>query len=135
MSVRRKIGISFIFCTGGFACIASILRLATVVKLSKTKDYTYTKVQCAMWGEAEIAAGIICSCVVILPRFFQDTLKIVPYSYPPPSRGKWVQMDDRSLPHGSGKSKPVNVGWSETSGERALDEAVEGTSAKPKEGV
>ncbi|CAO1604355.1 ribosomal protein L36 [Xanthoria calcicola] len=127
MSIRRKVGISFIFCTGGLACIASILRLATIVRLARTKDYTYVKAQCAMWAEAEITGGLICSCIVVLPRFFQDVLRVVPYSYPAPSRGKWVQMD--------GRKKSVPAGWDESRGERALDEAVQGVTARPMEGV
>ena len=156
------------------ACIASILRLASIVRLARTKDYTYVKAQCAMWAyvssfllhsafpihppshsspppflppllqnhpkkstpltphppfsEAEITGGLICSCIVVLPRFFQDVLRVVPYSYPAPSRGKWVQMDGRK------KSVPT-AGWDESRGERALDEAVQGVTARPMEGV
>ncbi|KAL8846865.1 MAG: hypothetical protein Q9221_008064 [Calogaya cf. arnoldii] len=146
MSVRRKVGISFVFCTGGLACIASILRLASVVRIADTKDYTYVKAQCAMWAiqspsansppsEAEITGGLICSCIVILPRFFQDVLKVVPYSYPIPSRGKWVQMDDRNRPQGLSHKTSVPTDWNKSRGEQALDEAVHGISARPKEGV
>ena len=86
-------------------------------------------------SEAEITGGLICSCIVVLPRFFQDVLRVVPYSYPTPSRGKWVQMDDRTQPQGSDRKKSVPAGWNDSRGERALDEAVHGVSARPKEGV
>lgn len=85
------------------------------------------------YSEAEITGGLICSCIVVLPRFFQDVLRVVPYSYPAPSRGKWVQMDERN--HASRKKSSVPAGWDESRGERALDEAVQGKTARPMEGV
>ena len=44
-------------------------------------------------------------------------------------------MEHRSLLQRSSKDKPVQVGWNETEGGQALEEAVEGLSVKPKEGV
>ncbi|KAI4244634.1 MAG: hypothetical protein L6R42_010397, partial [Xanthoria sp. 1 TBL-2021] len=86
-------------------------------------------------SEAEITGGLICSCIVVLPRFFQDVLRVKTYSYPAPSRGKWVQMADRNQPQGSSQKKSVPADWDESRGEQALDEAVHGISARPKEGV
>lgn len=44
-------------------------------------------------------------------------------------------MDERrGSPQGT-KHMPVKVAWNETRGEQALEEAVEGVSAEPKEGV
>ncbi len=36
---------------------------------------------------------------------------------------------------GISKDKPTEMGWNATSGEQALEEAVEGINAKPKEGL
>ena len=66
MSVRRKIGISLIFGTGGLsvfhyphcgnctlistrACISSMIRLHECLELAKTEDYTYRKMRGVMW--------------------------------------------------------------------------------------
>ncbi|KAI4223007.1 MAG: hypothetical protein L6R36_005741 [Xanthoria steineri] len=115
MSIRRKDAAPKLTRQFKRACIASILRLATIVRLARTKDYTYVKAQCAMWAEAEITSGLICSCIVVLPRFFQGVLRVMPYNYPTPSsRGKWVHMDERNHQHvqgfGSGKCVPTAGG-------------------------
>ena len=49
MSVRRKVGISAIFLTGLFACLASILRTIYTVALIRSEDYTYHHMQTTMW--------------------------------------------------------------------------------------
>lgn len=80
MNVRRKIGISAIFCTGGLACISSILRLIYVVFLTRTQDYSYAHFAATMWSMAEIAFGLLCSNLVVLPRLYRHFCDIMPYT-------------------------------------------------------
>ncbi|KAL6720061.1 hypothetical protein ACLMJK_001982 [Lecanora helva] len=78
MSIRRKIGVTAIFCTGGLACISSILRLIYVVFLTHSKDYTHAHFAATMWSTAEIAFGLICSNVVVFPRLYRHFCDITP---------------------------------------------------------
>lgn len=71
MSTKRKIGVSAIFGTGAFACISSLLRVIYQVKLNRTQDYTYVKTETGLWGYAELACGIICGSLPILPLLWQ----------------------------------------------------------------
>ncbi|KAL8737724.1 MAG: hypothetical protein Q9181_001409 [Wetmoreana brouardii] len=67
MSTKRKIGISGIFGTGVFACICSVVRIFFEVKLTRTKDFTYVHMETGLLGYAEVACGIICACLPLLP--------------------------------------------------------------------
>ncbi|KAL8633172.1 hypothetical protein Q9189_001072 [Teloschistes chrysophthalmus] len=68
---QRKLGVSAVFAVGLFACIASIMRLATSVPLLHTKDFTYHLSKPFLWALAEITSGVICICAPILPKLFQ----------------------------------------------------------------
>ncbi|CAF9925643.1 hypothetical protein IMSHALPRED_006739 [Imshaugia aleurites] len=111
MSVQRKIGVSAIFATGALACIASILRLVYRVILTQTDDYSYVKFQGVLWAIAEIACGLLCSCLVVLPRLYQHLASITPHkgdsatlaramadqnTPEPQSKRDWIQLQDRN---------------------------------------
>ncbi|KAM0804201.1 hypothetical protein BDR22DRAFT_654105 [Usnea florida] len=111
MSRQRKVGISAIFAAGGLACIASILRMVYLVKLTKTQDYSYVKLQTVAWGIAEVAFGLLCSCLVVLPRLYQHLASITPHNSDnstlaramadqnipaPHDKTEWIKLQDRT---------------------------------------
>lgn len=53
------------------ACVTSIVRLYYAVRALETGDITYNIAMMGLWTHAEIAVGIICSCLPVLPIFFQ----------------------------------------------------------------
>lgn len=57
---RQKVMISGLFFLGGFACIASIIRLAYLHLLENPIDVTYDLVSSVMWTIAECTIGIVC---------------------------------------------------------------------------
>ncbi|KAI4249064.1 MAG: hypothetical protein LQ352_005733 [Teloschistes flavicans] len=67
----RKIGVSAVFAVGLFACIASIMRLASSVPLLHTEDFTFYLSKPFLWALAEITSGVICICAPVLPKLFQ----------------------------------------------------------------
>ncbi|MCJ1262840.1 hypothetical protein MMC22_002710 [Lobaria immixta] len=71
MPLKRKFGISAIFLTGFFACVTSIIRLYYAVRALESSDITYNIAMMGLWTHAEVAVGIICSCLPVLPIFFQ----------------------------------------------------------------
>ncbi|KAF6239014.1 hypothetical protein HO173_002886 [Letharia columbiana] len=141
MSTRRKIGLSAIFLTGGLACIASILRLIYLVPLTRTKDYTYTKIKSILWVDAEIACGLLCSCLVVLPRLYQHLSSVAPNGrngglthgmadqstrVNAPSRrlrSQWVHLDGMGSPQSPTQAHKVGRNGTD---EEALENAVEG---------
>ncbi|CAL8575765.1 hypothetical protein XPA_001669 [Xanthoria parietina] len=70
MSTKRKLGVSAIFGTGAFACICAIVRIFFEFKLIKSSDFTYVHMETGLLGYAEVASGLICCCLPILPLFW-----------------------------------------------------------------
>ena len=57
--------------TSDSAIASSIARLIFVVILSRTEDYSYVKVQVINFTLSELAFGLICSCLFVLPRLYR----------------------------------------------------------------
>ena len=53
------------------ACIASILRTFYSWKVAQSPDISYNVMLVGIWAWAEMAVGIIVSCLPIMPKFFQ----------------------------------------------------------------
>ncbi|ERT03248.1 plasma membrane protein Pth11 [Sporothrix schenckii 1099-18] len=67
---RQKIVISVLFFLGGFACIASIVRLAYLHVLYDPIDVTHDLVSSVMWTIAECTIGIVCVSLPPLRSLF-----------------------------------------------------------------
>ena len=90
---------------------------------------------------AEIAFGLLCSCLIVLPRLYQHFCDITPYtvqdvseatdprSYAS-SKGKskrqWVQLEEQAERARRNFSKEARLG-----DEEALDAAVDGVESSP----
>ena len=53
------------------ACIASIMRMVNNVQYAQTQDYTFRLTAVALWTLGEIASGMVCSCLPVVPAFFR----------------------------------------------------------------
>lgn len=53
------------------ACISSILRTYYTWKIVTSPDITYHIAQIGLWTYAELATGVIISCLPVIPKFFQ----------------------------------------------------------------
>ena len=53
------------------ACVSSILRTYYTWKMATSPDITYHMVQMGLWTYAELATGVIISCLPVIPKFFQ----------------------------------------------------------------
>lgn len=69
MASKRKAGITAIFATGLLAFISSICRLVYSTHIISSPDVSYIIAQTALWGLAEIATIILCTCFPMMPRF------------------------------------------------------------------
>lgn len=146
MSIRRKIGISAIFCTGGLACIASVLRLVWGVLLTRTEDYTYVHFAAAMWAMAEIGFGQLCSNLCVLPRLYKHFCEMLPYANnvhglnglsdreqreregkDGKSKREWMQLEERA-----GREMGMCADKARLEDEEALDAAVDEDRVLPK---
>ena len=56
------------FCS---ACITSVVRLYYSIKLTRSVDVAYRVTFIGYWTIAEVAMGIICSCLPIMPKLIQ----------------------------------------------------------------
>ncbi|KAK8191963.1 hypothetical protein HDK77DRAFT_62183 [Phyllosticta capitalensis] len=71
MSLRRKVGISFIFSVGIVACIAACFRLAHTVTFSRTQDSMYYIGPLLFWACAEMTCGFLILSVPCLPKIIK----------------------------------------------------------------
>jgi hypothetical protein len=61
LSIRDRIGLYFVFLTGGFVCITSVLRIVFT--------YNIDNVQSAFWLTLQLAFAVICSCLPTLRTY------------------------------------------------------------------
>lgn len=69
MSTKKKIRVVAALGAGGFAVVASIIRLALIVVTGQSKDFTLAFMRINMLGNAEISIGVICTCLPALLAF------------------------------------------------------------------
>ncbi|KAM7207889.1 hypothetical protein V8F20_001683 [Naviculisporaceae sp. PSN 640] len=67
--LARKLGVTGILMTGGFVCIISAMRTATVNSNNSDTDYTWTFVPNLVWFLVELYVGILCACLPCLKPF------------------------------------------------------------------
>ncbi|KAL8658300.1 MAG: hypothetical protein Q9226_001116 [Calogaya cf. arnoldii] len=70
LPLRKKIMMLAVFATGFCACITSIVRTYHTSE-SETGDVSYKLIIMGLWTWAELTAGILVSCLPVVPRFFQ----------------------------------------------------------------
>ncbi len=91
--------------------------------------------QTTLWATAEIAFGLMCSCLVVLPRLYQHFCDITPYKTNPSSNDKdirshvksngitkreWVKLEAKASQDRKTFSREARLG-----DEEALDAAME----------
>lgn len=73
MSRRRKALVAVMFAVGSLGLVATVARLRVLYVFGDFTDPTWTWVPVVYWTTAELAAGIICSCLpavrILLERF------------------------------------------------------------------
>ncbi|KAI9933153.1 hypothetical protein AWENTII_002825 [Aspergillus wentii] len=70
MPMRRKMRVMAILGAGGLAVASSIIRLVLIVVNADSKDSTMDFMRVNMFGNAEIAIGVICACLPALSALF-----------------------------------------------------------------
>ncbi|KAI4213374.1 MAG: hypothetical protein LQ349_009283, partial [Xanthoria aureola] len=70
LPMRKKIMMLAVFATGFCACITSIVRTYYTSE-SEIGDVSYKLIIMGLWTWAELTAGILVSCLPVVPRFFQ----------------------------------------------------------------
>ncbi|MCJ1469906.1 hypothetical protein MMC07_008550 [Pseudocyphellaria aurata] len=77
MPLKRKVGISVVFAIGLFACATSIVRAVVSFKLIGVTDQTWELIPLAYWSDAEIASGLICVSVPVLPQLIRRLAPVI----------------------------------------------------------
>ncbi|KAJ5825662.1 hypothetical protein N7474_002800 [Penicillium riverlandense] len=67
---KQKLALMGVFALGGFVMITSILRLKSLLVISKSTDPTYDNVGAATWSAVECNVAIICACLPGTRAFF-----------------------------------------------------------------
>lgn len=77
MKRYRKIAVAFMFAFGTFGCVATIIRLRTLLSFKMSLDPTWDYVPVTIWTELELAAGFVC---VSMPSIRILIMKAIPVS-------------------------------------------------------
>ncbi|KAI1183793.1 hypothetical protein F5B17DRAFT_414847, partial [Nemania serpens] len=70
MSTQRKTKLASVFGLGIISVASSLVRLAETPSLRTSPDATWTISNIIVWADLEVNIGIICSCFITLPAFF-----------------------------------------------------------------
>ncbi|KAI0412036.1 hypothetical protein F5X98DRAFT_30740 [Xylaria grammica] len=103
MSMRKKLGVSFIFSLGVLACVSAILRLVSTIEYSTSDDVTYAVSAVVLWALAEMTCGFVVVGMPTAPKILLETRLI--------SR---IKSSFRSWT-GSNQDESKNTGLSHTS--------------------
>ncbi|SLM38665.1 hypothetical protein LPUS_08954 [Lasallia pustulata] len=71
LKFRQKIGVIAIFMAGLLACVASVIRLAFIIRTRRDLDANSEVAQDSTYIAIEVNVGIICGCASTLPPFFR----------------------------------------------------------------
>ncbi|KAH7353624.1 integral membrane protein [Plectosphaerella cucumerina] len=75
MALRRKLLIGVMFAIGGFGLIATVLRLQTLLVFGNSLDPTFDYVPVLLWTTAELAAGIVCTCLPAIRKLLEKPMR------------------------------------------------------------
>ncbi|MCJ1264234.1 hypothetical protein MMC22_004105 [Lobaria immixta] len=87
MPLKRKIGISVVFAIGLFACSTSIMRAVVSFRLFGVTDLTWELIPLAYWSDAEIASGLVCVAVPVLPQLIRRLAPVIKSTFSSYHRG------------------------------------------------
>ncbi|KAI1173242.1 hypothetical protein F4777DRAFT_458345 [Nemania sp. FL0916] len=73
MSLKKKLGVSFIFSLGVLACLSAVLRLVSTVEYSSAQDVTYAVSPVILWALAEMTCGFIVLGMPTAPKVLFET--------------------------------------------------------------
>ncbi|KAI0875891.1 hypothetical protein GGS24DRAFT_453257 [Hypoxylon argillaceum] len=73
MSLRKKLGVSFIFSLGVLACLSAILRLVSTIEYTSAADVTYKVSAVVLWALAEMTCGFIVLGMPTAPKVLLET--------------------------------------------------------------
>ncbi|KAI0023653.1 hypothetical protein F4780DRAFT_59838 [Xylariomycetidae sp. FL0641] len=79
-TMRKKILVYIMFCTGVLVVIISAYKLSLIDKFTSRANPTYDYVEMGTWAGVEIDLGVICACMPSLPVLFRpmvERLKLV----------------------------------------------------------
>ncbi|KFY10024.1 hypothetical protein V492_05243 [Pseudogymnoascus sp. VKM F-4246] len=100
LSLKKRIGLVFMFALGSFASITSIIRLKYIVSYGTTIDLTYANVDPVIWSILESFTAIICSSLICLRPLI---MKLTPKSF------ATTDMSDTTRTPTTGWAKSINV--------------------------
>ncbi|KAL1961666.1 hypothetical protein VTN77DRAFT_1341 [Rasamsonia byssochlamydoides] len=75
MSALKKAGVMVLFALGLFVCVASIIRMVSLVDSTTTKDRTWGSFSTLAWSSIEASVGLICTCI---PHLRQPLKRLFP---------------------------------------------------------
>ncbi|PWY79721.1 integral membrane protein [Aspergillus heteromorphus CBS 117.55] len=75
LPMKKKVRVMIILGAGGLACASSVVRLILILKTGQSSDSTLAFMRINMFGNAEIAIGVICACLPALSALVTRTYR------------------------------------------------------------
>lgn len=91
VSILRFYRIIKLMCLGS-TIIFAVFRLAWAMLLLLKTDFSYVKFQGTIFALAELACGITCSCLFVLPRLYRHLTASPPYNSEEYRLRKWKKL-------------------------------------------
>ncbi|KAI1110619.1 hypothetical protein F5Y14DRAFT_465334 [Nemania sp. NC0429] len=75
-TVKRKVGISFLFAIGLAAVIVGVLRLVATARYIVSTDVTYTISSVGIWCSSELLLAMLIFCIPAIPKIFDKKTRL-----------------------------------------------------------
>ncbi|GAP86916.2 putative ribosomal protein L36e [Rosellinia necatrix] len=72
ITTKKKIGVSFVFSFGAFACVSAAGRVTSAVNMMTTRDTTYAYSRHLLWGLGETTSAHLVFCAPAIPIAFRQ---------------------------------------------------------------
>ncbi|OHF04569.1 integral membrane protein [Colletotrichum orchidophilum] len=66
LGLKKKLGLIFMFCLGSFGCIASVVRLKSLVSFANSFDPTWDNADVVSWSGVEMNVAVVCGSLAAL---------------------------------------------------------------------
>ncbi|KAI0975977.1 hypothetical protein F4678DRAFT_415428 [Xylaria arbuscula] len=103
MSVKKKVGVSAVFCLGIFGCVSAAIRLPSALSFSDSQDVLYNYSAVTFWATAEFTSGMIILCGPSTPVLAKRLSQTKAQAWLVSWVGTLAHTSTRSQPHGSSK--------------------------------
>lgn len=135
MSLRKKIGVSAMFCLGIFSCVAAAVRLPTVVGFLGSDDVLYNYSAVSFWAAAEFTSGVLIFCAPSTPKLIRHLRESTAVASLFSWTGSWARTSKIPQSHGSSQQPRWPTAYEQVDDRSAINLVKLGTAGSGQQVV